>query len=294
MMISFEAMKEDRLLTDIFHRPFSLRKLKWVWSKWQETLYGRGWNCLYIENHDHPRSISRFGSETYRTESGKSLACAYLFQQGTPIVYQGQEIGMTNIRLRSIHEYEDVQTHHIYDTCPRRMSAEKRLQRVWDTSRESSRTPMQWNGGKNAGFTAGMPWFYVNPNYTEINVADQEDDPDSLLNFYRDAIELRRTLPVVRRGAYRQYEPLNENLYIYERRSKAERLLVICSFTDKSVKFTAPKEYELARGELLLWSHEENVEKNGFMTKPYECRVYYFRERRRRGREHVAPPKDDF
>ena len=279
MMISFQCMEGDCLFHEHLSHPFSLRKQKHVWSKWQRVLAGKGWNFLYLENHDHPRVISRYGSEKYRVESGKALAASYLFQQGTPIIYQGQELGMTNIRLKSIDQYEDVQTVNHYHTFFTNEPEQKRMERVWRSSRDSARTPMQWDDSPNAGFTTGEPWFYVNPNYPQINAAAQEDDPDSLLNFYREAVRLRSSLPVVRYGSYRQFGPLNGKLYVYERRSKAQRLLVICSYSSSPVKFTAPRGYDLSKGQLILASHGDKLEKNGFTARPYETRVYLFQDR---------------
>ena len=280
MMISFQCMEGDCFYQESIPHRFSIFKLKHIWDRWQRLLRDKGWNFLYIENHDHPRVISRYGSEKYRVESGKALAASYLFQQGTPIIYQGQEIGMTNIRLDSIDKYEDVQTVSHYHTYFTKEPEQKRMERVWRSSRESARTPMQWDASPNAGFTEGTPWFWVNPNHTKINVADQEDDPESLLNFYREAVRLRSELSVVRYGTFKLYYPMSDKLFVYERRSKSQRLLVICSYTDAPVKFKAPKGYDLKKGELILRSHGDRVEKNGFTTMPYETRVYLYRDRR--------------
>ena len=280
MVIQFETMHGDCFFDDYIPHPFFLPKQKFLWNKWQKALDGKGWNFLYLENHDHARIISRYGSEKFRGESGKSLCCSYLFQKGTPFIYQGQEIGMTNIRLDSIDWYEDVQTLNQYRNGMKRLSEEKRLKRIWRASRESARTPMQWSDAPNAGFSATEPWFYVNQNYREINVAQQEQDPDSLLNFYREAIALRKRLPVVRYGSYKDLRPLSFRLHVYERRSRGARLLVICSYSDKAVKFRAPAGYDLRKGTLLLHSHPEAKTSGTDCTlKPYECRVYLFREK---------------
>ena len=281
MMIPFQGMRADCFLMDYFHHPFFLPKLKFAWARWQKALAGRGWNCLYLENHDHPRVISRYGSEEYPTESGKSLAVSYLFQQGTPIIYQGQEIGMTNIRLPAIDQYKDVQSVNHYNSFFTKEPEEKRLARIWRSSRDSARTPMQWDDTENGGFTSGEPWFYVNQNYQEVNVAEQEKDPDSLLQFYRRAVRLRKSLPAVRYGTFRQFRPLDRKLFVYERRSKGQRLLVICSYTKEPVRFRAPRGYDLEKGELVLCSHGDERKGNGFVTRPYETRVYLFQDRRR-------------
>ena len=270
MMIQFQCMCADCLFTDYLPTKFSLRRLRKAFGRWQRKLDGRAWNMLYLENHDHPRIISRYGSENYRVESGKMLAVSYLFQKGTPFLYQGQEIGMTNWRPESAEMYEDVQTRN---QCLN-LRGEKRLKRLWRGSRDSARTPMQWSAEKNAGFTSGEPWFYVNPNYTEINVAAQEKDPDSLLQFYRKAIALRKSLPVVRDGSYREFCRRSGKLYVYARETAAQRLLVVCSFTASPVHFHAPKGYSLAEMQLLLRNYGGETEQNGFVTKPYETRVY--------------------
>lgn len=177
---------------------------------------------------------------------------------------------MTNWRPESAEMYEDVQTRN---QCLN-LRGEKRLKRLWRGSRDSARTPMQWSAEKNAGFTSGEPWFYVNPNYTEINVAAQEKDPDSLLQFYRKAIALRKSLPVVRDGSYREFCRRSGKLYVYARETAAQRLLVVCSFTASPVHFHAPKGYSLAEMQLLLRNYGGETEQNGFVTKPYETRVY--------------------
>ena len=276
-MIQFQCMGADCLLVDYVPLPFSARRLKRAFDQWQQELEGRAWNMLYLENHDHPRVISRYGSERYREESGKMLACAYLFQQGTPFIYQGQEIGMTNWRPQKASLYEDVQTRWLYENMFSRVLPDSlRLKWCHRASRDSARTPMQWSDAANAGFTTGQPWFSVNENYPEINVARQEQDPDSLLNFYRKAIALRKRLTVVRDGHYVDHQKLSGSLFVYSRELGRERLLVVCSFVERPVRFRAPRGFDLSRGKLLLSNYGGTLEKNGFITKPFECRVYYF------------------
>ena len=269
MMIQFECMCGDCLFTDYLPTKFHLRKLKRAWSSWQNKLDGRAWNLLYLENHDHPRVISRYGSEKFRTESGKMLAAAYLFQKGTPFIYQGQEIGMTNWRPADPEMYEDVQTRWQYNNAALNKSPEQRLRRLWRSSRDSARTPMQWSAGKNAGFTTGTPWFYVNQNYKTVNVGTEESDPDSLLNFYRKAIALRKSLPVVRHGSYRELMRGSGKVYAYVRKYEDVRLLVICSFTDKPVRL--PKRILREPGKLILCNYPESASRT---LRPYETRVY--------------------
>ena len=233
MMIQFASQEADCLFTDFNHMPFSLRKLKKAYSSWQNGLENKGWNMLYIENHDHPRMVSRYGSEKFRKESAKMLAVSYMFLKGTPFVYQGQEIGMSNWYPQSPDMYEDVQTRWQYENVGTKKSPEKRLQRLWHGSRDSARTPVQWDSSENAGFTTGTPWFYANDNYKEVNVAEQEKDEDSILNFYRKVIALRKELSAVRHGSYKEYGKHSASLYTYSREDEKQKLLVVCSFSEK-------------------------------------------------------------
>ena len=271
MMIQFQSQCADCLFTDWLPTRFSLRRMKKAFSRWQYKLNGRAWNMLYIENHDHPRIISRYGSEDFRCESGKALAVSYLFQKGTPFIYQGQEIGMTNWRPESPDMYEDVQTKNHYANSSPKKSPEKKLRELWRSSRDSARTPVQWDDSENAGFTTGKPWIPVNENYHQVNAANQEKDPDSLLNFYRKAIHLRKSLQVVREGTYKEHFHSSSKLYIYSRETEGQRLLVICSFTKEDTKIKIPRGFDLQVGKLILQSHNEISDST---LKPYESRVY--------------------
>lgn len=271
MMIQFESQTADCLFTDWLPTKFSLKKMKKAFSKWQYELEDKAWNMLYIENHDHPRVISRYGSEDYRTESGKTLATAYLFQRGTPFIYQGQEIGMINWRPNDPQMYEDVHTRNHYAHKELNKSEKERLEKLWRCSRDSARTPMQWDDTDNAGFTIGKPWFYVNDNYKEVNVAMEEANSDSLLHFYRKAIALRKSLDVVRNGSYKEYFHRSSKLYVYCRETERQRLLVVCSFSGKDEKIKIPSGFDLLSAQLVLQSYKEINEK---ILQPYEARVY--------------------
>ena len=166
--------------------------------------------------------------------------------------------------------YEDVQTRWQYFHVGTKRSPEKRLQRLWHGSRDSARTPVQWSAEENAGFTTGTPWFYVNENYRDVNVASQEQDPDSVLNFYRKAIALRKELSCVRNGSYTEYNPFSSSLYMYSREDENQKILVVCSYTKKEVTFQAPKGFDLATAQLIL----QNYSIAGNIMKPYEVRVY--------------------
>ena len=274
MMIQFSTQEADSFMTDYYHMPFNLRKLKRCYTKWQKQLDGKGWNMLYIENHDHPRMVSRYGSDKFQKESAMMLAVSYLFQKGTPFIYQGQEIGMTNWYPSDPEMYEDVQTRWQYNNVATKKSPEKRLQRLWHGSRDSARTPVQWSSEENAGFTTGKPWFYVNENYKTINVADQDKDEKSVLNFYRDAIKLRKELSSVKCGDYKEYGKCSSSFYTYSREDEKEKLLVVCSFTEKSKKWSVPSGFDLASAELLL----SNYENKGTTLNPYETRVYRWKK----------------
>ena len=166
--------------------------------------------------------------------------------------------------------YEDVQTRWQYFHVGTKRSPEKRLQRLWHGSRDSARTPVQWSGEENAGFTTGKPWFYVNENYKDVNVAVQEEDPDSVLNFYRKAIALRKELSCVKDGSYTEYDKCSSYLYIYARQNEKQKILVVCSYTEKEVAFHAPKGFDLGSAQLILRNYPHPGEK----LKPYEVRVY--------------------
>ena len=274
-MIQFQCQCADCLFTDYLPTIFNLRKMKRAFSSWQHKLAGKAWNCLYIENHDHPRIVSRYGSEEFWAESAKTLAAAFLFQQGTPFIYQGQEIGMTNWKPEDPEMYEDVQTRYNYAHSNLKKSPEERLHKMWRSSRDSARTPVQWDDSENAGFTtAEKPWFYVNRNYKEINVAKQDKDPDSILNFYRRAIQLRKQLSCVRDGVYKEYHKRSKKVYMYSRQDQRQKLLVVCSFSKKPVRFRAPADFYLPGARLALCNYN-SITKDAL--QPYECRVYLWK-----------------
>ena len=274
MMIQNAAMCADCLFQDFFPLKFSLKRLKKAYRVWQNKLEGKGWNMLFLENHDHPRIVSRYGNLDFREQSAKMLAAMYLFQKGTPFVYQGQEIGMTNWHPGSPEMYEDVATRYYFDHYAQRMTPRARLHRLWHCSRDSARTLMQWDAGPNGGFTGGSPWFYINDNYKQINVAAQNEDRNSILNFYRMAIALRKRLSCVRWGRYREFSKGSRWLYQYSMQDDRQKILVVCSFSTKVKKYRAPDGFYLDRGTLLLCNYP-NVEQ-GFL-RPYETRVYLWK-----------------
>lgn len=279
MMFHFQHMEADCIATNFVTTKFNLKKLKKALSSWQTKLYGKGWNALYLENHDQPRVISRYGSEKFRVQSGKMLATMYMMQSGTPFIYQGQEIGMTSIRLPELSMYKDVATLNTYNIFKKLgFSHENIMKRAMHASRDNARTPVQWTAGKNAGFTtADEPWFYINPNYTEVNVEAAEKDPDSILNYYRKLIKFRKENDIVKYGDFKEYYENNDKMYVYERNYEGKKMLVICSFSDKIMRFKAPKGYDLAMGKVVLSNYDAvNPGFDSFNLKPYETKVFMF------------------
>ena len=279
MMFNFQHMEADSFMVSWIPMPFSLNKLKAAYNRWQNKLYGIAWNANYIENHDQPRIISRYGDEKYRVESGKMLATMYICQSGTPFIYQGQEIGMTNIKMNSVDDYTDTQVKSTYQLFKKLGFSDKMFLKISNrASRDNARTPVQWSAEKNAGFTTGdSTWFKVNPNYTEINVEAAEKDENSLLNYYRKLLKFRKENEICIYGDFKLHYKRSRNLFVYERNYEGKRMLVINSFTDKPVNFTAPAGFDLSKGKLVLSNYEVSDRTvSTFETKPYETRVYLF------------------
>lgn len=278
LMFHFQHMEADCFMMDFFQTKFDLKKMKRAFSSWQEKINGRAWNTLYIENHDHPRIISRYGNEKYRTESGKMLANMYMLQQGTPFIYQGQEIGMINTRLGSLDEYVDCFVKNNYSVARKMRMSEKRcFENAVKSTRDNARTPVQWSAEENAGFTSGTPWFPVNKNYKQINAESEAENPDSVLNHYKALIKFKKENDVAVYGDYKEHYKNSDKLFVFERNYNGKRLLVINSFTEENVAFEAPKGFRLDEGKAILCNYKNvTVQGNGFKTRPYETRVYLF------------------
>ena len=277
-MFSFDHLEADCFMTDWIKTPFSLKKMKKCYQKWYDAMNGKGWHTLYLENHDHPRIVDRYGSLKYRVESAKMLATMCYLQKGTPFIYQGQEIGMTNIELKSIDDFKDMMTFNNQKTFAKiGIKGEKFLKMANAGSRENSRTPVQWDDSEYAGFSTAKPWFNLNENYKEINVAQAEADENSILNYYRKLLKFRKEHEVAIYGDFKQYYENSDKLFVYERNLDGEKILVVCSFSEKSVNFQAPQGIDLSKGELVLSNYKLSpLTNNSFVTRPYECRVYYF------------------
>lgn len=250
--------------------PLSLPKLKACFRRWQQALHGVGWNSLFLNNHDLPRIVSRWGNDgAYRVESAKMLATMLHGMEGTPYIYQGEELGMTNIRL-PIEGYRDLETWNLYrDRVSRGYPEEEVLASIHARSRDNARTPMQWTEEDNAGFTTGTPWIPVNPNYREINARCAVEDPDSVFHYYQKLISLRKTYPVFRDGSFTLLLPEDEKIFAYTRDTEKEHLLVACNFSEETVPFAVPEDFR--SGETLL----ENMPREKGVLKPYEARMLY-------------------
>lgn len=256
---------------------FDVKAYKDVLTNWQNSLEGKGWNALFIENHDIPRVVSTWGNDKeYLTECAKAFGAIYFLQKGTPFIYQGQELGMTNVKYHSISEYDDVKTINTYnERIESGVSEEIALKEAWVTSRDNSRTPMQWNANKNAGFTCGKPWIGVNENYKTINVEVEERDENSVLNFYKKLIKLKKSNEALIYGVYDLILKEDENIFAYTRTLNNEKFLIMANLTGENAKYMYEKEKLNSKG-LILNNYEVCEHKNltEFILKPYECRVY--------------------
>lgn len=262
--------------------PWRLDELKRIMSKWQTELYGKGWNALYLTNHDQPRALSRFGDDqAYWAESAKLLATYVHTLCGTPYIYQGEEIGMTNVAFDSIQDYRDVEILNYYKEKVIDQGLDKKevMKSIHHKGRDNARTPMQWNSSFQAGFTTGTPWIQVNENYVKINVESQLDDPESIFNYYKKLIQLRKQHDVFVYGDYELILEDHPEIYAYVRTLEDEKLLVMLNFFGGTPTFELPGNQSITSPELLISNYA--VEKEGTLNsvklQPYEARVYRFK-----------------
>lgn len=259
-------------------RRFALKDLKEVLSKWQTGMVSSGWNSLYWNNHDQPRVISRFGcdSKQWREKSGKMLATLLHMMKGTPYIYQGEEIGMTNVAFDKLEDYRDIEilnAYHDLVTTRHLLSHEEMMRGIHSKGRDNARTPMQWNDQPQAGFTTGTPWIKVNPNYVDINAKKALANTHSIFYYYQKLIALRKSYDIIIDGDYQLLLPDDEHLFVYKRCLDKQELLVICNFTDQPQTVCLNEEME---NSILLISNDEPTAFSKEMTlRPYEARVYY-------------------
>ncbi|WP_047984444.1 glycoside hydrolase family 13 protein [Ornithinibacillus californiensis] len=270
MIFQFEHLGLWRKETE---NGIDLPALKKTLTKWQKGLDGTGWNALFLENHDQPRSVSTWGNDgEFLVESAKALATMYFLMHGTPFIYQGQEIGMTNVQFPSIDDYDDVGMRNYYDNeLEKGTPVEEVMEVIWKTGRDNSRTPMQWTTDKNGGFSTGNPWMKVNPNYTEINVEAEMKNPDSIYHYYKKLIQLRKEFEVLVYGSYDITMEDHDQIYAYTRKFGDEMTLIVTNLFAEETELTLPKELDGMSKELLLSNYDSNDENR---LKPYEARVY--------------------
>ncbi|GID26237.1 glycoside hydrolase family 13 protein [Paractinoplanes brasiliensis] len=254
MVFQFDHVWADRGADPWLLVPLKLTNLKAIFNRWQVGLAGVGWNSLYWNNHDQPRAVSRYGddSDAYRVASAKMLGTVLHLHRGTPYIYQGEELGMTNFPFRTIDEFRDIEALGQYAQAVdlEGRSPEEVLTVLRARGRDNARTPMQWTAAEHAGFTTGTPWLAVNPNYPEVNAEAARNDPDSVFHYYRKLIELRHTEPAVVDGDFTMLLPGHEQLYAFTRRLGSTELLVIGNFSGDTV--TADLDDDWSGAELLL------------------------------------------
>ncbi|MGF2614644.1 alpha-glucosidase [Rossellomorea vietnamensis] len=260
-------------------KPWKLADLKDVMTKWQKELEGKGWNSLYLNNHDQPRMVSRFGNDKeFRTESAKMLGTFLHMMQGTPYIYQGEELGMTNVQFDSLEEYNDIEIHNMYreKVTEGGEDHDKIMNAIYIKGRDNARTPMQWDGSGNAGFTTGTPWLKVNPNYSHINAESALNDPDSVFHYYQRLIKLRKEHEIIVYGTYDLILEDDPAIYAYTRTLGDEKLVVMCNFTGEEANFTLPEGIEHTSADVLIGNYDSTEEGtlSSVELKPYEARVY--------------------
>ncbi|WP_317952950.1 alpha-glucosidase [Staphylococcus sp. NWU MK-U1] len=250
---------------------FDVKSYKEVLNRWQKRLEGIGWNALFIENHDQPRRVSTWGNDKdYWFESATSHAVVYFLQQGTPFIYQGQEIGMTNYPFESIETFNDVAVRNEYQIVKEQGGdVDQLLNKYRMENRDNSRTPMQWSDSTNGGFTEGKPWFPVNPNYKNINVAHQLEDEHSVLNFYKKLIQLKKSHEIYTYGQFDLIDEENENVFAYTRQLEGKTVVVAGNLTDKQSSLTLP--FDIDEDAIKL--HNYNSQLDATSLKPFEAFV---------------------
>lgn len=251
--------------------PLPFKKLKKIMAHWQNELYNCGWNSLFWDNHDLPRIVSRWGNDReYRVESAKMLAILLHGMQGTPYIYQGEELGMTNVQY-DIEDYKDCEIINMYhERLEKGYSKDEIMKSIYAKGRDNARTPMQWDDSANAGFTTGTPWIKVNDNYDKINAKSQVDDPDSIFSCYKKLVQLRKDYPVFVDGKFTLLLEDDENIFAYSRKNEEKTMLVVCNFFDKEIPMPLAKECEGM--EVLISNYKDTSDMS--VLRPYEARMY--------------------
>ncbi|WP_108649566.1 alpha,alpha-phosphotrehalase [Dongshaea marina] len=278
MVFNFHHLKVDYPGGDKWQlAQCDLISLKAIFAHWQQGLHNVGWNALFWCNHDQPRIVSRFGCDgPHRVFSAKMLGTALHMMQGTPFIYQGEEIGMTNPKFKHLEQYQDVETHNIYRLKQSQGTCHQDLMAViGDRSRDNSRTPMQWDETPNAGFTRGTPWLDVAENFPEINVKRALEDPDSVFYHYQKLIQLRRDYPIITEGDYQDLCPEDPKSWCYLRQYQEQKLLVINNFSANPIDWQLPQSLPQTGWQLVCANYPGSPEPSSAMTlRPYESLVF--------------------
>ena len=256
-------------------KPLDLLDLKKVLSKWQTELEGEGWNSLFWNNHDLPRIVSRWGNDReYRVESAKMLATLLHGMKGTPYIYQGEELGMTNVRFEDINEYNDIETLNMYkDRISKGYSHDEIMASIYAKGRDNARTPMQWDSTENAGFTTGKPWLKVNKNYKFINAEDCLQDKDSIFYHYKKLIDIRKHNDTIIYGDYKLLLPEDKNVFAYSRELNGDKIVVVCNFYNKEVNLNFNEDFNNV--EILLSKYKySSILMKDLKLRPYEAIMY--------------------
>ncbi|UTZ20992.1 alpha,alpha-phosphotrehalase [Vibrio campbellii] len=285
MVFNFHHLKVDYPNGDKWTKaPFDFIQLKQIFNHWQTGLNGKGWGALFWCNHDQPRVVSRLGNdEQYRVESAKMLAASVHMMQGTPYVYQGEEIGMTNPGYTEISQYRDVESTNMYDIMVNRdgVSHDDMMAILAQKSRDNSRTPMQWNSAKHAGFTEGTPWLEVAQNYSEINAETAIADLNSVFYFYKRLIELRKQVPVITDGRYEDLLLEHKRIFAYARQNDKQTLLCINNYYGIEAECVLPERFDMSKAKNLLSNYQNAtsaIASNHQVLRPYETRILLIEE----------------
>lgn len=275
MVFQFEHVESDGKYGKWTDQKLPLTDLKEIMSRWQTELYDKAWNSLFWDNHDQPRAVSRFGNDDpkYWEASAKMLATCLHMMQGTPYIYQGEELGMTNYPFQNPQEFRDIESIHAYEEwCESgRLSHDIFWPCLIFKSRDNARTPMQWDDTTYAGFSAATPWIAVNPNYTTINAKSQTSNPNSVFHYYKKLISLRKQYPVIVYGKYELLLKNDKQLFVYTRTMQNTKILVVCNFTKNNTSFMIPEEF--ANAECLISNMNHSYTNPSIDLKPYESFV---------------------
>ncbi len=283
MVFHFEHVEGDGELGKWTDQRPDLLKLKQILSKWQIELENSAWNSLYWDNHDQPRAVSRFGNDSceFRERSAKMLATCLHMMKGTPYIYQGEELGMTNFPFSDISQFQDIESKNAYEelVLGDHISHERMMDYLRCKSRDNARTPMQWNNKEQAGFTNGTPWLAVNPNFKDINADQQIEDPDSVFSYYKKLIALRKNYDVIVYGDYELVLPEDTRIFAYRRSLEKEQIMVICNFTEQEVSVTLPEIDGIEEKEYLIHNYKETSSMHQGIIRPYEAVAIYWKEK---------------